>query len=183
MDCKYQMEFKHDEQTIRRLSLTQYLSFEKKYVFLQLIVGLAFIACGVSRQEDTAIFTLFALFGCWLLVSWKQIPLFRANKIIRQCGGEYPLTEFVFGAKEIETTNNTGNSTTPYAQIIRLVEDDEYCFLFVNKEGAYMLRKHRDAEAFKKYMSEKTGLAWIRPRNVFFLSFRQLKAERKNTKR
>lgn len=39
MDCKYQMEFKHDAQTIRRLSQTQYLSFEKKYIFLQLIIG------------------------------------------------------------------------------------------------------------------------------------------------
>ena len=43
MDCKYQMEFKHDAQTIRRLSQTQYLSFEKKYIFLQLIIGRLFL--------------------------------------------------------------------------------------------------------------------------------------------
>ena len=48
MDCKYQMEFKHDAQTIRRLSQTQYLSFEKKYIFLQLI-GFSCVCCSAPR--------------------------------------------------------------------------------------------------------------------------------------
>lgn len=183
MDCKYQMEFKHDAQTIRRLSQTQYLSFEKKYIFLQLIIGLAFLAFAVLHQDDTALFTLFALFGCWLMISWKQIPLFRANKIVRQCGGAFPTTVYSFGTNGIKTSNDDSSATVPYAEIIRLVEDDEYVFLFINKEGAYMLRKPNNASAFQKYLTEKTGLEWIRPRNVFFLSLKQLEAERKNTKK
>lgn len=52
-----------------------------------------------------------------------------------------------------------------------------------NKEGAYMLRKPNNSSAFQKYLTEKTGLEWIKPRNVFFLSLKQLKAERNNTKK
>ena len=46
-----------------------------------------------------------------------------------------------------------------------------------------MLRKPNNSSAFQKYLTEKTGLEWIKPRNVFFLSLKQLKAERNNTKK
>lgn len=182
MDRRYQMEFKHDAQTIRRLSQTQYLSFEKRYIVLQMIIGLAFLAFAVLHQDDTALFTLFALFGCWLLISWKQIPLFRANKIVRQCGGIFPTTVYSFGSKGIRVSNEDSSTTVPYTELIRLVEDDEYVFLFVHKEGAYMLKKPDHASAFLNDLTERTGLKWIRPKSLFSLSFKQLRAEKINTK-
>lgn len=110
-------------------------------------------------------------------------PSFRANKIVRQCGGAFPTTVYSFGTKGIKTSNDDSSAMVPYTEIIRLVEDDEYVFLFINKEGAYMLRKPNNSSAFQKYLTEKTGLEWIKPRNVFFLSLKQLKAERNNTKK
>ncbi len=181
---RFTREFCHNTESVQRLSQVQYLSFQKKYIFLQLLLGAGFVLAALSGRLDGAAGVMCCLFGCWLLISWRQIPKFRAGKLVKECGGSFWRTAFCFEEKSLRVTNKGGNTALFYDKIVRLSEDGAYDYLFVSKEGAYMLPKEEGAaeEAFQSFLSQKTGLEWLPVKNAFLISFKQLRKERKNTR-
>ena len=81
--------------------------------------------------------------------------------------------------------NNQGETSIPYARIIRLTTDNAYDYLFLNSYGAYMLAREegKKEEAFRTFLSQKTGLEWLPVKSAFMISVKQLVRERKNTRR
>ena len=78
----FESVFQHTGKSVRRLSLVQYLLFEKRFIFLQMCIGLVFIYCGFALIGDKVIASMCMLFGCWLTISWKQIAYHKADTII-----------------------------------------------------------------------------------------------------
>lgn len=186
MQTAYKAETCHTEETIRILSRVQYLSFRKGYIILQFVLGVAFASAGLFVVQDKTASILCCLFGCWMLVSWNQIPLFRANKIIRECGGQFFKTSYSFDDNGIAIHNEQLDSTLDYRRIIRLVQDESYFYLFISNEGAYMIPRSaitpNEPLQFAQMLESKTGLSFIENRSVFLLSRKSLLAERRNTK-
>lgn len=185
MKADFQMTFQHSESTIKRLSQVQYLSFQKLFILLQLILGAFFLYAGYALTNDDVVMILFYFFGGWLLVSWKQIPLFRAEKILRQCKGEFPVTHFSFEGKQIRIENEQIKSALEYSKILRLTQDESYHYLFISREGAYMLprsRERKEDDAFEEFLSKKTGLNWTPVKSIFSLSLKSLHMEHRNTR-
>lgn len=182
---RFSREFCHDEESVQRLSQVQYLSFQKRYILLQLFLGVVFVSVAVSGGLDRVAGVLCCLFGCWLLVSWKQIPRFRAGKLLKACEGNFPHTTFLFGEDGLTIANSQGKTRLSYDKIVRLVRDDAYDYLFVSSEGAYMLPQETGPgeEDFLSFLSQRTKLEWLPLKNVFFISIRQLVKERKNTRK
>ncbi len=181
----FSREFCHNEESVRRLSQVQYISFQKRYILLQLLMGAGFISAAVFGMLDRTAGGMCCLFGCWLLISWRQIPNFRARKLLKSSGGSFPATTFRFGEKEVTVANEQGETVVAYEQIIRLVTDNAYDYLFVSTCGAYMLpwEEGKKEETFQNFLSQKTGLAWLPVKNVFMISVKQLMWEWKNTRR
>ncbi len=180
---EYSMEFRHDEKSIKRLSIVQYLSFRKYLIVIQMIFGVGFTFTGLFIIKDTVATMLFLLFGCWLLISWKQLPLHGADKILAGLDGKYPLTKYRFTEDCIVLDINGIGSSLEYSAILRLSEDDRFDYLFISTEGAYMIRKQSDASeeaTFKAFLSEKTGRRWCVVKGVFTVTMRQLLAEQRN---
>ena len=182
---RFSRKFCHNEESVRRLSQVQYLSFQKKYILLQILLGIGFVSASVFMALDRVAGVLCCLFGCWLLISWRQIPNFRARKLLKSCDGNFPHTLFCFEEDRVRVVNNQGKTSLSYTQIIRLTTDNAYDYLFLNSYGAYMLAREegKKEEAFQTFLSQKTGLEWLPVKSAFMISVKQLVRERKNTRR
>ncbi len=168
---RFTVNMQHDATSIRRLSKTQYQTFGKLYQAVQLAMSIAFLAVGLSGRFGQVASMLMLMLGCWLFVSLEQIPKFRADKILREYGQKFPATSYTFEDNRILLEGGKKKiATMEYQEIIRLVEDDEYAYLFVSRESAYMIPykalKPHDAEAFKKLVEQKTGLAFLRSKSL-----------------
>ena len=73
--------------------------------------------------------------------------------------------------------------TVGFDSLVRLVEDDQYNYMFISRDSAFMFPKQEDpSEAeLKLFLSEKTSKEWIKVRKLLFVSFRSLFKERRNT--
>ena len=66
-------------------------------------------------------------------------------------------------------TTNTGKekTTVRYSELIRLVPDEKYLYLFTNRKNAYMICREtvnpQNAEALMEFLREKSSLEWKRP--------------------
>jgi hypothetical protein len=174
----FRFDFQHTTETIKKLSSVQYLSFRKLYIAIQVVIGAASVYFG-AMSSDPVTQVLFMFFGCWLIISWKQIPDFRASKIINQANGELPKCAFAFSSEGFSVKTGNRERNREYPEIIRIVSDGTYCYLFIDKERGYMVPS---SEEFKTFICEKTSLQIIPVKSIFFVSFRQILKERKNTK-
>ena len=62
----------------------------------------------------------------------------------------------------------------PYKKIVRLAEDKEYFYLFMGKDSICMVDrssiKHKSADKFKQFMTNKTGLDWQNEKSLLALN-------------
>lgn len=171
----FNVKFQHSADTMKRLSVVQYRTFQKGFIVLQVILALFFLYAGYAMATDEVVTLLFYFFGAWLLISWKQIPLFRAEKLLRSCGGQLPETEFVFTDECIRVENDQLQTQVAYSSIIRLTGDDRYDYLFISREGAYMLPRHQNEQkekVFREFVAGKTGRKWRTVDSFFSKLFR-----------
>jgi len=168
----FESVFQHTGKSVRRLSLVQYLLFEKRFIFLQMSIGLVFIYCGFALIGDKVIASMCMLFGCWLTISWKQIAYHKADTIISH-GGEIPKTVYHFRKELVTITCGKNEIQLPYGKIIRLAEDEAYDYLFISSKSAYMLKKREQDEiAFKEFLSRNTSQTWIHVTSLLSMTFR-----------
>ena len=103
--------------------------------------------------------------GCWLLVSLNFPARNRAQSIREALHGEYPTNRYEFYDKHFVLLAQN-QDVVDYRKIVRLVEDDGYCYLFVSAQAAYMLEKASlgtELSRFKAFMEKATGLSWTKP--------------------
>ncbi len=175
--------FDHSEKTIKRLSEVQYVSFQKLSMLIQLLIGAGFLYFGAFVIKDIVVQVLFLLFGSLLVVGLKEMPKFKADKIITLCDGKYPSSDISFKDDCIEVSTSGKTMTVGFDSLVRLVEDDQYNYMFISRDSAFMFPKQEDpSEAeLKLFLSEKTSKEWIKVRKLLFVSFRSLFKERRNT--
>lgn len=67
----------------------------------------------------------------------------------------------------------------PYKKFTRLVEDEEYLYLFLDKDSVCMLPRSsvepQPAEDFMKFVEGKTGLSWRREKSLLSLNLWDLR--------
>lgn len=168
---RFTKSFKHTKATITRLSEVQYLAFNKKHIILQLFVGLGFVFSGITFVNDKIVKALFILFGCILIVGWKELPKLKADKIVSGHEDSLPETSYVFNQLEFTVSAKNYNQSFPYSSIYALIDDGKYEYLFINKEGGFMLRKELEEDSFQLFLSKRSGKEWmdLRKTGLLFL--------------
>ena len=176
---------RHTEQTLRRLSKTQYDTFCFGRKAVQAVCGLILIGLGIAGGN--AVLSVLCLFaGCWLCMNTDTPAKVRASKVIDSMNGRFPFTCYRFGPAEILLDAGEDGDGEPqriaYASLIRLVEDEGYLYLYISKLSAYMIDKATvapDAASLKALIEKQTGLRWTRPTSLFNFSLRTLLAGRR----
>ena len=170
--AKYRAKMQHNKDTIQRLVQTQYDTFQFHKKLIHMALAIALILFGLYA-DPSMFMPLIALFvGCVMLANINAYPKAQAKEVLKMMGDHYPQSDYYFD--EDSFTFHKDAEAVPYRNIIRLVEDREYLYLYVSKQSAYMVDKKtisrgKDME-LEDFLSVETGLKWSRPANL--LNFR-----------
>lgn len=162
----------HSRDTIIRLSMTQYNCFEFKSKMVRFLLAMVLIIYGLYADPSMITPMIALFFGCILIANLSLRPRLRAAKVIEQLHGQFPVSDYVFHRTSF--TDGSNGKAIPYSSLIRLVEDQEYIYLYISQESAYMVEKSGiscGAEALKDFLAEKTGLPWTRPASLLTFRF------------
>ena len=174
---------RHTRKTITRLSRTQCNTFSFGNKLLQFFCGVIMIFIGV-QSGSTLTSSLCLFVGCWLCVNTDVRAKLRASRICDSLHDQYPSTQYTFKENEFLLDEDT-QRPLPYNLLIRLIEDNQYLYLYISKTSAYMIEKstvHPDVDTLKKLLTHSTGLRWCRPTSLLTFSLRTLWARRSNNK-
>lgn len=161
---RFTAQIRHSYDTIVRMCRVQDDTFCFGRKVLMALLGLALTVLGAWNLSSVAGLA-FALVGCWLLVSLNFPAKNRAQSIREALHGEYPTNRYEFYDKHFVLLAQN-QDVVDYTKIMRLVEDDGYCYLFVSAQAAYMLEKASlgtELSPFRTFMEKATGLSWTKP--------------------
>lgn len=181
MADKYTAKMKHSSETVKRFTVLQYNTFEPVGKIIRIVLALALIIVG-SLSGSTTAFIALAFLGCILLTNLNTRAESVADQLERALQGKFPELEYSFS--ETGFTDGADRAEIPYSDFIRLIEDDDYLYLFISKASGYMLEissviGENGAEGLKRLLSEKSGCEWTRPVTLLSFSLKDVLAGRK----
>lgn len=164
---RFTARIRHSDQTILTMCRVQYDMFCFGRKLAMAALGLVLAVIGVANLGNMA-GILFAMVGCWMLASLNYPARMHADRIRDALHGEYPSNQYEFydGHFVLLAQNR---DVINYDRLARLVEDDHYCYLFINREAAYMLEKASlgdELKAFMAFMEKETGREWTKPYRI-----------------
>ena len=174
---KFVGSIQHTEDTIQRLFRTEYYTYEKLRFLLRLAAGAVMAAAGALGAFSLPVKGVLMLIGCWLIVS-KDLPAdVRADRTVDARKGCLPRNTCTFYDKRMDL-DGAGHMRIKYSQFQRLVEDDEYLYLFLNRNSVCMVEKagvqNGSAQQLMEFVEKRTGLSWTRNKSLLLMNFSDL---------
>lgn len=154
----------HTYDTILRMCRAMDDTFCFKRKITMVIIGTMLTVFGVWNMESIA-GILLLMIGCWMLASLNLPAKNQADSVRKALNGKYPQNKYEFFDKHF-VLHAQNQDVINYCNIMRLVEDEGYCYLCLTVQAGYMLEKAslgKDLENFKAFMEKATGLTWTRP--------------------
>ena len=181
----YSATMEHSEATIRQLSKTQYNVFGVRIKLTLLLICCLWLYFGLFSNINGFAQIICLMGGCFTAVSLDMPAKRNADKILAQLNGKSMKTHYTFYddgfSLGIPGKEGSESPHTPYANIIRLVEDRTHYYLFISKFGAYMIDKSTvspDLNAFHEFMQSVCHQKWSGASGLLGLSLKKLKATR-----
>lgn len=173
---RYRAKMKHSADTIRKLIQTRYDTFRFGRKLLSAAIAFGLILFGLYA-DPSMFMPMIALFaGCVLLANLNAVPRMQAKEVLQQMGGKFPRSEYAFLEEGFRFYDK--GETIPYGNLIRLVEDRQYLYLYVSEQSAYMVDKSTvtggSPEELKTFLKIETGLSWTRPASLFNFKVKDL---------
>ncbi|MCD8371370.1 MAG: YcxB family protein [Clostridiales bacterium] len=152
-----------DDDTIRRMFRAEYYTYETVQRLLRLILGMAGILATLFLNLPAAARVIFLMFGVWLLVAGDFPSKVLAEGVIEKRGGKSSQVRYRFRPDGVQIE---GSGFIPYRSLDKLVYDEEYLYLFVNRQNAVMLSvrtvKPADPERLRALIEKESGKVWKR---------------------
>lgn len=176
----------HTEESIYRLSSVQFNVFGVWHKIARIITALTLLWLGVNMKSSVVVAAFCLMVGAWMIASLNQIPKHKARKLIGSADGKLPKSSYAFEEQHIRIKSTGASSTISYDQIVRLVEDDDYFYLFINRNAAYMVAKKSiepNAKELRSFLAEHTGLQWTANRPLWKMNVRDIISRAKSGRR
>ncbi|MDO5540305.1 MAG: YcxB family protein [Eubacteriales bacterium] len=177
----------YNEDTMKRMVKIRMRTFRGIGTYGLFAIGLVFLVLGVLSSYGTlATRTMMVAVGCFILVGINTPEKYMAKKIIQSMNGRFPKLSYDFGFEVVKIKGADNINRLDYEEIIRLVEDDEYLYVFRKDKSAFMIDRKTakpKADSLKELLSEKTGLRWTKPRALAATSLITIIVDKKNTRK
>ena len=159
----FDIQMTFDDETIRRMFRAEYYTYETVQRCLRFFLGGVGILVSFFAPVPTAAKAIFLMFGVWLLVAGDFPSKVQAEGVISKRGGKSSQVRYQLKEEGIQIK---GSSFVCYKNLNRLVYDDEYLYLFLNRQNAIMLPIHavgaERLESVKKEIQEKSKRSFKR---------------------
>lgn len=175
----YTAVMKHNAETIEKLVLMQYNTFQLKNKIVMAIISIAFIVYGVFTFSTGMITSYLCLFlGCVMIAGLNVRAKSNAKKIIAQMGNRFPSSQYYFTSTGFRDSEK--GKEIPYQNIIKLIDDRQFLYLYISRESAYMVNNasvygEGGLAGLKNLTSEKTGLKWTKPSSFWSFNINSIR--------
>lgn len=176
---RYTAKMKHSSDTVQRLVLMQYNTFQTDKKLIRAALSAALIIYGIAFFDSNMFTPILALFlGCVLLAGMSVRPKHNAQAIIKQMGGHYPSSLYSFSDKGFR--DSEASAEIPYTQLIKLIDDRKYLYLYINRQSAYMVNDatvtgEGGLDGLKELIAGKSGQKWSSPMSFWNFSIRNVR--------
>lgn len=154
----FEIQMTFDDDTIRRMFRAEYYTYETVQRLIRFCLGAAGVMAALFAPVPTAAKVVLLMIGVWLLVAGDFPSKVQAEGVISRRGGKSSRVSYHV---EPEGLRIKGGGYIAYKNLDKLVYDDEYLYLFVNRQNAVMLPVNAVGsdrlESFKTTVQEKSG--------------------------
>lgn len=183
----YTAETVHNENTITRLAKTQYLTFSSGVRFAAIVVCMIFIMLALFGHFSQGVTIILLVLGCLPFTAINQPAKQTAEDALEAMKGNFPTNQYAFEPDGMHVRNGERSEVVKYANIVRLVTDDAYAYLFLRNRSGYMVAlasiRPADVKGFEADVAEQVGLKWTRNKALLNTSVRGLLFNRKNMRK
>lgn len=167
----FEVEMRHDRQTLTALSHMQYDLFCGRNRAARGFLSLLLILIAILYGGGSWWSLLLIAYGCYLTTSTYASANRTARRIadqLEEAGMPLPASRYVFEEKKMRIFSLAdGEEFDPllYTETARLGEDYDAFYLFRNQYGGYRIPKEALGErekAFRHFVEEKTGQTFMR---------------------
>lgn len=174
----YTARIQQSKETIRRYSEVQYNVFHTSAKLMGLAISVALVLLGAFAVKAEVLSLVLIFLGCVLFTNLNAPANFTANRVIALFQGKFPELHYTFSPSGMLIEGRTPEVS--YSDFIRLVEDEEYLYLFQSPQYGSMIRKDTvsgedDLYGFMNFLSEKTRLKWTRPPTILNFNLKKIR--------
>ena len=175
----YTALMKHNAETIEKLVLMQYNTFQIRKKIVMILISLALIAYGVFTYRSGMITSYFCLFlGCVMIAGLDVRAKSNAKKIIAQLNNKFPSSQYYFSSAGFRDSEK--GKEIPFQSLIKLLDDKKYLYLYVSRESAYMVNNasvygEGGLDGLKQLISDKAGIKWSKPSSFWNFNIHTLR--------
>lgn len=175
---EYSASITQSAQTIKRYARMQYSIFHRKVKLAGFAASVALVLIGGFLVEGEGLSLLLIFLGCIMFTNMNAPANFTANRVIALFNGRYPTLKYSFGPDGFGIEGK--EKKIKYGSLMRLVEDDEYLYLFQTPQYGSMLKKSSiqgddGAAGFRRMLENKTGLKWTKPSTFYNFGLKDLR--------
>ena len=161
----YTAKMIYTKKNVKAISQLKYNEYNLVARILQIAVGIVLIPIAFFAVKSQIARYVVAGVGLFLVLTNNATPKANAFNFEKVNGG-YPSIMYLFRDDSVSSTAD--KNLFSYNQLTRLVEDDEYLYLFENQLTAFVVDKSTVSgsggiEGLKSFLEEKTNLKFKRP--------------------
>ncbi len=163
------------DETIRRMFRVEFYTYEGMQRIAWLGVAFALVVLALFVSIPTVVKAICLLVGCLMFAMPDFMSRVAAEGVIMQRGGAQSTVSYRINDGGVDVENGVH---IPFKKIEKLVEDDQYFYLFQSRQMAVMIPKGSltpsNPERFAKFIAKETGKDWQQPRSLWSLNLKEL---------
>lgn len=160
----YRAKIKYDKNTIFKLAKTISKTYRLPLRIIAYFCGFAMIVCSLFIPMGATNSLTLLVVGCLLITGIDAPARHRAQVSFNSVGKREIVGKYSFLGNSFTLTADEHITEMEYDKIVRLVEDDEYLYIFTDKNSAFMLEKSsvkpHSSKDLMRFLADKTGQKW-----------------------
>lgn len=175
MRTHFQVHMTFDDDTIRRMFRAEFYGYELLKRLIWTGIGAVLILLSLFPGASIALKAAFLFAGCLMLSMPDFLSRVAAEGIIMQ--RRHAVSQVSYRILDTGIAIENG-SCLSFKQVDRLMEDDQYFYIFQSRQNAVMLPKDGvhpgTSEDLKSYLSQIIGKSWKYPKSLWSLTLKDL---------
>ena len=166
----------YSAETVKKMEKVRYRTFSLLTSLARIACACVMVVCGYAVGGKSG--TLLVALGCILAVSSDVIGRWRCDQTIRALGGGTIHVSYRFLETGFLTSAGKEETLCAYKDLICLLEDEGYYYLFPNEHQVYMMEKEslrpKEGDRFRTLLAKGCDQEWLRPLSLVTVNLKQI---------
>ncbi len=173
----YTASIKQSVESVRKYSLVVFSVFYSKVMITEYVLSILLVLTGSFAVKKEGLSILLILLGCILFMNVDAPAKYLANRVIDFFKGTFPILHYCFHDDYLLISEKM--TKIKYTDFIKLVEDDDFFYLFQTKQYGIMIKKtsisgNANNISFQDFISQKSDLTWGKPPTILSFNLKNI---------